>query len=341
MSDTEQKNNPASNRKLRKLRGEGNVASAQSFTRNVSLSAVLILLLSTHFVIWEKVKANIIIVMDIFQYPFDEALDVASNSFGIILLLIMVPIVATVLSIAVLSTMIFNNGIVFAIKPIFPNLERVSVSSGLKRIYGRRSWIESFAAAGRLFLWFTFVVIVLVMLYPEVLARYDCELSCQGGMIRSITLLMIVGAIVILLIFSGLETLLQKSLFLHDQRMTDSELKREHKDQSMSKEVRKERNRLQNEARRSGPSGVELANICYFFDDVVVGVIFQPPDEKIPRVVTKAKGSSNARALRAELSKNGCIEIEHEGLARLGAGCDLGAPLPASALQLFSASLTG
>lgn len=341
MSNTEQKKNPASKRKLRKLREEGNVANAQSFTRNISLSAVLVLLLATHLIIWEKMKANIIIVMDIFQYPFDEALDVASNSFGVILLLLMAPIVATILSIAVLSTMIFNNGIVFAIKPVLPNLQRVSVSSGFMRIYGRRGWIEFFAAAGRLLLWFVFLAIVLVMLYPMVLARYDCQLLCQGGLIRRITLLMIVGAIVLLLLFSGLESLLQKRLFLHDQRMTDSELKREQKDQSMSNEVRKERNRLQNEARRSGASGVALANICYFSDDVAVGVIFQPPDEQIPRVVAKAKGDSKARALRAELNKNGCIEVEHERLALLGAGCDLGAPLPASALQLFSDSLTG
>ena len=150
---SEQKTDPASKRKLQKQREKGVVSQAAEMSNYASqLLAILILLATARWIlsVMHLGIDNAIITMNA---PLEVALKTGSENSIRIFLFSAAPIAFVALTSGILIKLMYQKGLTFATDPIIPNLEKISPSKGLKRIFGMRGWVELGMAIGRLTIW--------------------------------------------------------------------------------------------------------------------------------------------------------------------------------------------
>lgn len=306
MSETEEKKHKASDRKLRKQREEGSVPSARESSGLLSGAAGFAVIAALFMSLWSNLTEPFAILPDLITLPFDEAKEVALTHMLRIVGYSLFPVILIVLGVAVLSTLILNKGVVFAMKPVLPDLQRVSMVAGFKRVYGKQAFIEVTISIVRLLLWLGFCGIVIAIWLPSVVKSVECDLYCLSGYIVPMIKYLVIGAIFIMIIFAAADILVKNNGFMTQQRMTDTERKRERKDQSGSPEVRKERNRLKNEMKSgsSTPMSFKDTTILFYGESGVVGICYRPPEIELPVITARAKVGKKAEDYIVEGRKN-------------------------------------
>ena len=332
MSNSEAKTKPASARKLRKLRTDGSVAQASDATGFLGAAAGTVAIL----ILVGSVAAGLTQIFDVAiaaaELPFDEALRAAPKEIGRRVVLLVAPIAAASLIVSVIVTIIYNGGIIFAIKPVVPQMERVSPLAGLKRVYGRRGWIETGATALRLTLWLGFAALVGWLWLPGFAGAAQCGLPCQARLAIPPAWLIGVGFAVILILSAGTDMLVQKSLFEFEQMMTESEVKQERKEAFGDPGIRKERRRRQREEPPDPKAiGLSRANMCFFDETGAVAIRYHPQMARIPRICHKGSGFE-AHEMRRTMGEAGMAVVESAEIVR---GCRGIAPGGAMAADLY------
>ena len=340
MSDTEEKKHPASQRKLEKQREEGSIASCQELSGLIATAVGLLSLAALSLVIWSWLSANILVTAQMLQLPLEQSMNVSVDTFIGTMLRSILPVVVATLVASTLTSLIYNRGFLFTIKSVSPKLSRVSPTEGFKRIFGSRGWIEAAMQLVRLAVWLFFCGLVIVLLLPALIRSPHCELSCVGLHIRQVASQLVLGAASFMVVFAVIDMLVQKHLFLNEQRMTDTELKRERKDASMSGEVRRERGRLQHEAAHEGPP-LKLTDttMAFTFGENTVALCYAPPDHRVPRIVAKTLNQVGSKTLRADLGKLQIPIHENEIIVRAAISRDQGGILGQEAFQEFASYL--
>lgn len=340
MSETESKSAPASKRKLAKKREEGAVATASELAGLFGVAVGLTFLAAFGVPIWTLLVNGFAGSIPLIGEPFLEALPPGVHQLTWTLVKAVVPIFALCVAAAVISTIIYNNGIVFSIKPVTPQFERISPKAGFKRIYGRRGWVESTTGLVRLLLWFVVAGVISVLWLPQLMRTFACLAPCQANIIVPMVWYFLIAAIVIFLIASAVDMIMQKQIFMHEQRMTKTEVKREQKEQFGTPEIRRERRRMQREMSAGADSiGVGRANMCFFWKDQAIAIRFLPPKSPLPRIAAKAKGATAVKTLRDTVRKNGCPETESEVIVANGIDIEIGGVLDRAAYTQFGTAL--
>ncbi|MEJ6402720.1 EscU/YscU/HrcU family type III secretion system export apparatus switch protein [Yoonia sp. 2307UL14-13] len=333
---SEAKKHAASDAKLRKQREKGSVASSAESSGFLACALGIALILGTAPLIWIQLQFMITSSMEVIAMPFDQARSVSSNVLGRTLLLAILPILGITLVTAFVAAMIYNKGFIFAMKPVIPQLNRVSPKAGFKRIYGRRGLIETPVSATRILLWLAFAGLLGFWPFLALLQQWTCTGECMAIQIMPIFRLLVIGAVVIFILAAVVDMIVQNKVFLSEQRMTETEQKRERKDQHGTPEIRQERRRLMREAntpRREAKA--ENATMCFFFEGKAVGIEFRPPDVVAPYVVVKALTAREALKLRQDITNQGWPEKEHELLTKAGLTRPLGDPLDEGSYAAF------
>jgi type III secretion protein U len=318
MSETEEKKHDASDRKLRKKREEGSIANAQESTGMFSAAAGIAISIAFAVPAWKMAIDLIDNTPNRFNEPFDEAVEAGMNAMFDTIFFAVLPVVAGALVTSILLTLILNKGLVFAIKPVLPDLERIAFGPGLKRIFGKRGWKELGVASIRLTVWIIFVTILCYVLMPQIVQSVNCGLHCQFVISSPIINAIFVGAIVILLISAVMEIIIQRSTFLEEQKMTDTEKKRERKDQSGSPEIRQERNRLRQltEATSNTALNASYSTIVFRAKQGLVGINYNPPEQPVPLVCVKARTDADQVALIKQANALGIPVMDNERIVK-------------------------
>lgn len=342
MSDqpTEAKTHPASPQKLKKQRAEGQVASSAQSSALVSGTVAIGFLAATAAFTWAGLASLITGVFDLIADPFDEARDAAAATVLWTSLWTVGPVVGLAIVAAFLTSALYNKGVLFSLKPVAPQLNRLSVSAGLKRIYGRRGVLESATALARVVLWLGFAILVGVLPFRELLYQWSCGTECMIAETREIFILLAAGAVFFLLLAAGFDMLIQNIIYLEEQKMTETERRRERREHHGSPEVRKELKRL----RRTSDlpprkTGARHANMCFYSDQGAVGVEFRPPEMRRPYLVAKAASAAEATPLRTTIANAGWPEMEHPELTRSLLAAPMGESLSDEVIPAFAESL--
>ncbi len=341
MSDTEEKKHPASERKLKKQREQGSVASSQDLSGLMAAAGGIVCLVAIGASLWTWLVRYLLFNTEVIQLPHEQAINVIIGSMIDTLARATVPVVGSVLAISTIVSLIYNKGFLFAMKAVTPKLERVSPSSGIKRIYGRRGWIETLTQAVRLTLWLMLSALVGLVWLPTLIRSANCDLICLGAQLIPLVGLLVLGAAAMLMFFSGIDMPIQHALFLKEQRMTETELSREHKDSFGSKEVRQERNRIKNELSQRAPTPqLEDTTTLFFTTDRAVAICYAPPKYDLPTVVAKAAHPEEVAFLRSQLRSAGVPEWESLTVVDGAIYKDIGGTLDQSAFNEFARSLS-
>lgn len=300
--ETEEKNLPASQRKLRKAREEGEVASSADFVTALGFTAGLIYL----FVNWPK-------VVTAFSSAFRVALDrsgsgpqgsMVQSLVGVLAMTgdFIVPMMVIVASAALAGHLIHKKGFVFSMAPVTPKFSRIDPAAGFKRIFSMRNGLEFLISVGRIIVWLTIAAALIWFALPDVLTISECGQACIGGVAWALTKKILIVAVILLILFGVLDLPLQIFLFLRDQRMSRSEFKREFKEQEGSPEMagaRKEQHR-----QMASGSGSRSATLIVMSSHEVVALQYDPVSQPIPIVLAKAAGRAADPIMKAaELGK--------------------------------------
>jgi len=178
MSDSEAKTDDASTRKLQKQREDGSIAqSTEGGAFFASAVLILFMLLGFNYTI-DLLRHSFDAAFISLELPFEAAVNTASRQVGINTFLIVAPAAFTMVGVAIIIALIYNKGPTFAIKPVTFQFNRVSMKSGMKRVYGRRGWVETGAAMLRILIWFGASIAVALYYKDNILMVYRCGFSC-------------------------------------------------------------------------------------------------------------------------------------------------------------------
>ena len=342
---SEAKKHPASDQKLRKQREEGNIANGAEIANVAGTVASLVILIGLAPYILSHLRAAFDVPVVTYDYPFVTAVDAVVPTIGKILLLAVAPVVLVGSVGSIITSMVHNKGVLFSVKAITPKLERISPIAGFKRMFGKRTWVEVGTTLLRLAVWFCAGAFFLWQIFAALFELDSCGLGCTVGIIFHILWRLLATLLILLIILIATEIIIQRNLFLHEQRMTDTEVKKEQKDNFGSNEVRQERQRVrQEDAELAESTGVDKANMCFYFGDMCIAVRYHPEHVKVPQITAKGTSAKKSAALRAKVADNGFPELEHEAVIKASTKSQVGhnvgeemhAPLIDAMTKLFS-----
>jgi type III secretion protein U len=139
----------------------------------------------------------------------------------------------------------------------------------------------------------------------------------------------IAAALIIFLVIGIIDLWISSILFKHDNRMTQSELEREIKEDFGSKEVRQRRGeQRQEDARNPSVRGFGKATVIAWHGDALVGMAYVPGKYDTPIIVGKLY-QENIKESLAEAKAKGVPIIEDESFVQeLMKYTRVGEPLP-------------
>ncbi|GAA4189057.1 flagellar biosynthesis protein FlhB [Microbacterium oryzae] len=326
MSDSGERTEKATDRRLKEARRKGRIGRSQDFTAWVCIAAAAVMMPSTIARGSQLVTELMLDVTRASAAPSDAiAVDTLTSALtalvGVLLPMLLVVLVATA------ATAIAQGGV--HLRGVTFRAEHLDLVAGVKRVFGGQAlWegakalLKTAAIGGALW-------IVVSGLVPLLMAsgrhRIDWLLAQAGGGV--VGLLQVAVAVGLLLAAVDVAVVLRRNR--KHTRMTKKEAKDEHKksegdplvrSQRRSRQIAMSRNRM---IAAVGDSDVVLVNPTH----VAVALRYEP-GRSAPRVVAKGAGIV-AQKIREKAEEAGVPMVRDIPLARaLHAACELGREIP-------------
>jgi type III secretion protein U len=331
MSDkSEEKSQPASDKKLREARQKGQLAKSQDMVTG------MVILVCTLCVAWlapeieARVRSFLFLTGRIYVEPFDTIWPRLISEATGLLLASCVPILAATVASVILTNIVTMRGMVFTAEPIKPDPKRIDPVSGFKRIFSMRSVVEFLKTLFKVIAVAVAFVIVYRSGLQTLMESSRCGAPCIHSSFTSLLTPLIVTAVLAFLIVGGIDLLMQRWLFEREMRMTKSEQKREHKDVDGDPLIKRERRKLRQElAHSTARVGIEHASfVIGQAGGWAVGLRYERGKTPVPVVVCRAAPDQSAallaRAAELKLPHSQDTELA-EGIAQRAPA---GSPLP-------------
>lgn len=306
---SEEKTHQASDVKLSKEREKGRIAKSSDL---YAVSAALIGIVSGALLF----EYTIFHLSNLFQavsqasrFRLEDALNYISIILTNSLMIIILPFFGAIVCAVILSNLIYNRGIPISFDPISPKFERLNPLQGLKNIFGMKGMVGAAQLIVRLTLWIGGSVVILWGAIRGIVNVPLCGESCFTNVGYDLTFMFVVYACIILILVALFDMPIQKALFLHDQKMGNSEKKRENKDMFGSPEIKSARKQLQNEI-NSQPAQIkkiEGATIVIQGQYYATAIYYDNTGSSGPMIVENAK--SNKMKEMLERAKKSSIPV--------------------------------
>ena len=333
-----EKTEPATQKKLKEARDEGQVAKSKEIANGLGLLALFLLLK-----IW---VGNISIsFLEMFGGVYNRIPEMAEMPYGTVpvanieavinqsmvsLLVIMIPIFFVGVFVAVASDLAQVKWNPTA-KPLEPKLNRLDPISGFKRIFSLNSLVELVKSVAKIGL-----ILYVAWRYMQgkleiLFYLLDMPILSAIQQIGTIVIDLGVRISAIYMIIALLDYIYQKWKFADDMKMTKQEVKDEYKDQEGDPQIKsKQRQRMQEASRRRMMQALPEADVV-ITNPTHYAVALKYDSEVFAAPIVVAKGVDYLAAKIKEVAREHNIEIyENKPLARmLYANVDVGAQIPA------------
>lgn len=329
MSDSEAKTQPPTARKLQRLRRDGMIAQCPDAAAFIGLAAGMAGLAFLAPSAFAELSAVFdIVARASVEEPFENALGSVTDALASLMLGLLLPIAALIAVVASVVLLIYAGGPLFAIKAVLPEMERISPGAGFRRLFGFRSWIDLLQSTIRMIVWLAIAAGCLALGVRWLTGIYNCQERCAADIALQSVLLMFAAMVGVLLVSAIADMLIQRRVYQREQRMTETELKRERAEQSGLPEIRKERKRVQKgQLSGAGAIGLDKVTLCFYWQNTCIGLHYHPTRSPLPRVAAAARQADSARAMRDALTRLGVRQKEHQRIVEACARHELGAPI--------------
>lgn len=227
--DVQERTEPPTPRRLRKLREKGSVAKSKDIVSAAALTGILTALCIAWPWYLDQLKEIICAPFLFLDQPFQAAALATTMAIGMKALAILGPLLFIAVVLAVIAGLI-QIGPLFSIHPVLPQMERLNPAEGIKRLFSLPNLVELAKAVVKTLVLATALYLLLKnALQPLVALPFHGIDSVVQMMVRLLQYLFLVTLIVFLLM-SLVDVAIQKRLFLHEHRMSKYDVKRDYKD---------------------------------------------------------------------------------------------------------------
>ncbi|MFB9262244.1 EscU/YscU/HrcU family type III secretion system export apparatus switch protein [Bradyrhizobium erythrophlei] len=324
MSGTsEEKKLPPSPKKLRDARKKGQSPRSADLVSAVSACAGFGYLWSRAGPIEDKWHEAVRLIDKLQEQPFNSAVQQALGGLIELAMATVGPFFGTVVAAAILASFLANGGPIFSLEPLKPKLEKLDPIKGLTRIASKRSLIELGKTLVKLFALGACFFLAVVASWKALVYMPICGLGCLGLVFTELKLLIGIAAGAFL-IGGVTDLLIQRWLFLQDMRMTQTEAKRETKEQQGNPQIKGEHRRLRQETANEAPLGVHRATLILRGRATLIGLRYVRGETGVPVLVCRGEGEvasrllAEARALGLSIADNHILARQLIRKARLG-----------------------
>lgn len=327
---------PATPRRLEKAREQGQVFKSMEAISVATLLAAYLALVLTGPATWQRLTRFSTNWWGSLSRQEVTAENLGNLALQTILItgVTIAPLMVLVLVAGLLANY-FQVGFLFALRPLVPDLGRVSPLQGLKRLFSKRSAVELIKALFK-------ITVVGLVAYQSVMsaveqlplllgATPEAVLSQVGQMVSSL-FFRVVLAMVVLAVF---DYAYQRWEYQQSVKMTKQEVKEELRETEGSPEVRQAIRRRQREmARRRMMAEVPRADVVVTNPThYAVALRYDAAEMAAPQVVAKGQGFV-AQRIREIAREADVPVVENPPLARgLFNSVEIGDPVPAELYQ--------
>lgn len=337
-----EKTEPATEKKLKDARKEGQVAKSKELGQAFSLFAFFILLK-----IWAVgMGRNFMRFFEVIYNRFDEMSTLVNGeistkdfcslvNYSMLRILILVaPLFAAGVAIAIVVD-IFQVKWEPTAKPLQPKFSKLNPVKGVKRLFSKDKLVDLLKSVIKMILLGYLAYSTLKGEFSSLFILFNLDVKSAIGLIGSVAINMGIKISAFYLALGLADYMYQKWKFAEDMKMTKQEVKDEWKNTEGDPTIKnKQRQRMREASRRRmmhevPQADVVITNPTHF----AVAVKYDPQTFDAPYVV--AKGADLIAQRIKEIAKESEVEIvENKPLARmLYYNVDLGAPIPPELYQ--------
>lgn len=337
-----EKTEPATAKKLKEARDEGQVAKSKELSAAVDLIALFLVLKAFISYIGE----NFLSMFSVIYHKMPDIINDSAGGMSIFsattvinnVMLVILKIVAPIFIIGIMCCIlinIFQVGWKVTTKPMKPKASKINPLSGFKRVFSKDSLFELLKSIVKIAL-IAYVAYTSIKDHQnELFLLYDIPLM---------QVIILVGTIVIdagfqislvYLVVGIVDWLYQKHKFKEDMKMTKQEVKDEYKNTEGNPEIKgRQRSKMREASQRRMMQNLPTADVV-ITNPTHLSVAIKYDAEKNSAPIVIAKGEDYLAMKIREIAKENNIEIvENKPLARmLYANVDVGAEVPPELYQ--------
>lgn len=337
MSDqpSEEKTLPPSEKKLRDIRRKGQVAKSTDLVTAMVMIGCTLCIVVTLPLIEARLVGLVDLVSRIYDQPFVTLWPRVAAKAVEVLALSVLPLICVTLMMVVLTNLVVMKGMIFASEPITPRPDNINPVAGVKRIFSMRGIVEFFKSLVKMVALLVAMLVVYREGLPALMASSQCGFSCLEGVFIALIQPLIITVLVAFILVGALDVLMQRWLFRRDQRMTNTEKKREQKDMHGDPQIRQARNRQRHDTGKlGGRIGLQHTSIMVGAgNDWLVGLRYVKGETQVPTVTCKAS-PAQAEALMDLAAETDLMVVTDVALAKaIGSRAANGEPVPEGTFQ--------
>lgn len=298
---SEEKTEQPTDKKLRDARKDGDTSKSTDLVEAVTMAAVIGVLIFAGKAFSGAFRAIIDTAQDFVRGERDMTqLYTSLLTIGLQFAIVVGPCVVAA-GIGAIAGLAPQVGFEIATKPVVPDMNRLNVVEGLKRIFTWKTLIE----LGKMLIkalvigcvmWFT-----ITRMLPLIVGSLYQPLPQLSIMFWSLLLKLFGVAALVFVIIGAVDVKLQNIMFMRKMRMSKDEIKREHKDQEGDPRIKGERKRLARDLvmnaapqQRVGLANALIVNPTHY----AVAIRYAPDEHPLPLVTAKGMDESAAQLRR-------------------------------------------
>lgn len=291
---SEDKSLPASPKKLRDARKKGQVAKSKD------LVSAAVTLAGFGFVImqWDSLTERFTALIErtgeLSSEPMNRALPVLVSEVGEVAATTIGPLLLFLVLAVTLSSVISTGGLVLSLDPLLPKLQKLNPAQGVKNIVSVKALLDVLKSLIKLALVGSIAFYIVRGAFQELVDLPSCGLGCAGSVLRGTMLPLAAAGILVFVVFGVADLLLQRWLFLREQRMSHTEKKNEHKNSEGNPLIKGAHNRERREASLTR-AGLKQATFLVTGTRIAVAMRYSAVDTRVPTPVARAEADDVIR----------------------------------------------
>jgi type III secretion protein U len=286
-------------KRLRDARKKGQVAKSREVVSTLLLGSVFVFFWFSwsHYV--ERFKEMILLPTHFYQVPFQEALKDLVELLLMEGIYLVLPLIGLIIAVGLLANLL-QFGLLFAVEPILPKIEKINPLSGIKKIFSARTTIEAAKSVFKIAL----IAVLLFFVINNNLSVFVNlpyrDIDCLADVLSALTGQIVMYLMPGFLFIAAADYFLQRIQYTKDNKMTKEEVKKEYKDMEGDPMIKGQRKELHQQfAMQDTLQTVQDASLLLTGPNVAVALWYQKEKTSLPIVLVIGNKRQLAKQMMA------------------------------------------
>ncbi len=295
-------------KKLRDARKKGQVASSKEVASTALILSILGYLWVMSGVILDDLRDLMELPNQYLGQPFGFALQQTLNGVFLIMVEILLPLLALVVLVAILSY-VFQFGPLFSFEPLKPSLKKLNPFEGVKRIVSVKTLIEFIKSVIKISVLFLVLFVVIRDSIQDLVLLPYCGANCILPTLAKLLRQMITVAAMVFVIVAVGDLLYQRHAHTKKLMMTKEEVKREFKEMEGDPHIKSKRKQIHQEMLAQHVAHAVKRASVVVTNPTRIAVALRYREGETPLPVVVAKGENLMARRMVEIAKEAGVPV--------------------------------